>query len=173
MTERRFNFLRMRQMAGGAVMRLDNPPAEAALIEALGDLHYQPAEEPLFNLLDGLHAASAAKALKKLAPEKLSRRLIAKATDKKSDAAARDSALLLLETPPASGPVNDLVPLLDDTTIVQGRRPMPGREWRICDRAAEAISAFLGRPIRMLPMQPTDQRDLQIEQIRQSLKAAY
>jgi hypothetical protein len=50
---------------------------------------------------------------------------------------------------------------------------MPGREWRICDRAAETISTLLGRSVKIMPMQTTDQRDQQIEQIRQSLKAAY
>jgi HEAT repeat protein len=153
--------------------RAEGSPARAALIEALGNLHYHPAEGRIFDLLDGPHAVSAGKALKKLAPEKLARRLEAEACDKKADPQTRDRALLLLGTAPANGSAADLVPLLDDTTIVPGpgRRGMPGREWRICDRAAETITALLGRPITIAPM--TDQRDQQIDQIRQSLKAAY
>jgi HEAT repeat protein len=171
----RFNGMRMGRFAGGFLMRGEGSPARAALIETLGDLHYQPAEERIFGLLDGAHAASAAKALKQLAPEKLARRLEAEACDKKADPQARDRALLLLGTPPANSSATDLIPLLDDTTVVPapGHRPMPGREWRICDRAAATIATLLGRSVRIIPMQPTDQRDQQIEQIRQSLKAAY
>jgi HEAT repeat protein len=168
-----FDGLRMRRFGGAMALHGDESPAVAALIEVLGDLHYQPAEDRIFGLLDGPHATSAAKALKQLAPERLFRRLLAEACDKKADAPSRDRALVLLGTPPASGSAAELVPLLDDTTIVPGRRPMPGREWRICDRAAETISTLLGRSVRIIPMQTTDQRDVQIEQIRQSLKAAY
>jgi HEAT repeat protein len=163
----------MRRFAGGFAMRADGSPARAALIEALGDLHYQPAEEQIFGLLDGLHAVSAGKALKQLAPEKLARLLQTEACDKKADPQIRDRALLLLGTAPANGSATDLIPLLDDTTIVPGRRSMPGREWRICDRAAATIATLLGRSLRILPGQPTDQRDQQIEQLRESLKAAY
>ena len=168
-----FEAMRARRFGGGRGMRLDESPAAAALIEALGDLHYEPAAERIFGWLDGPHAASAAKALKQLAQDQLVRRLTAQARDKKADAPSRDRALLLLGTPPAGGSAAELAPLLDDTTLVPGPRPMPGREWRICDRAAETLSALLGRPARIMPMQTTDQRDQQIEQIRQSLKAAY
>jgi hypothetical protein len=168
-----FDTARMRRFAAGLAMRPNESPAAAALIEALGDLHYQPAEERIFSVLDGPHVAAAAKALKQLAPEKLARRLEAEACDKKADAQSRDRALLLLATPPANGSAADLVPLLDDTTVVPSRRPMPGREWRICDRAAETISTLMGRSVKIQPMQTTDQRDQEIEQIRQSIQAAY
>jgi HEAT repeat protein len=166
------NGARMGRFGGGFS---DGSPARAALIEAMGDLHYQPAEERMFALLEGSHALSAGKALKKLAPEKLARRLEAEACDKKADPQARDRALLLLGTPPANSPATNLIPLLDDITIVPlpGRRPVPGREWRICDRAAATIANLLGRSVRIMPMQPIDQRDQQIDQIRQSVKAAY
>jgi HEAT repeat protein len=157
----------------GLAGRRDESPAVPALIEALGGLHYQQAQERIFGLLDGPHAASAAKALKQLAPEKLARRLIVEACDKKAEASARDRALLLLATPPANGSTAELIPLLDDTTIVAGIHPLPGREWRICDRAAEAISEMLGRPLRLGQAQSIEERDQQIEQIRQSVKAAY
>lgn len=167
------NVGRMRRFGGGLAMRLDEAPAPSAMIEALGSLHYQPAEEQIFGLLDGPYSASAGKALKQLAPDKLAERLMSIACDKKADGPTRDRALAIMETPPVSGSVKALVPLLDDTTTVPGRRPMPGREWRICDRAAETISALLGHPIKIVPMQTADQRDQQIEQIRQSLKAEY
>jgi HEAT repeat protein len=171
--QRRLPGVQMGRFVGGFPLRSDGSPARAALIEALGELHYQPAEERIFALLEGAHALSAGKALKQLAPEKLARRLEEEACDKKADPQARDRALLLLGTPPANSSATGLIPLLDDTTVVPGRRPMPGREWRICDRAAATIATLLGRSERIMPMQPTDQRDQQIDQIRQSLKAAY
>jgi hypothetical protein len=174
--QRRLNFGRMApraRFAGGLGGRMEESPAVPALIEALGDLHYQPAEERIFGLLDGAHGASAAKALKQLAPEKLARRLVAAACDKKADPSARDRALSLLATPPAGGSATELIPLLDETTIVPGIRPLPGREWRICDRAGEAISAMLGRQVRISQAQTIEERDQQIDQIRQSVKAAY
>jgi hypothetical protein len=155
--------------------REEGSPARDALIEALGDLNYQPAEESIFSLLDGPRAISASKALKELAPEKLAHRLEAEACDKKADPQTRDRALMLLGTPPANSSATGLIPLLDDTTVVPmlGRRGMAGREWRICDQAATTIATLLGRPVRIMPMQPIDQRDQQIEQLRESLKAAY
>jgi hypothetical protein len=168
-----FNLQPMARAGGGLPMRREPSPASAALIEALGKLHYQPAREAIFGMLDGPHAFPAAKALKALAPEELARRLAGEACDKKADPQSRDRALMLLAAPPASGPAAQLVPLLDDTTPVPSARPMPGREWRICDRAAETIAALLGRPMRIMPTQPIDQRDMQIEEIRQSIKAAY
>jgi HEAT repeat protein len=165
---------RMGRAVGGLpMMRGDGSPARAALIEVLGDLHYQPAEERIFGLLDGPHAVSACKALKQLAPEKLARRLEDEACDKKADPQVRDRALLLLGSPPANSSAANLIPLLDDATVVPGRRVVAGREWRICDRAAATIATLLGRSVRITPVQPTDQRDQQIEQIRQALKAAY
>jgi len=164
-----------RGLAPGFPMREEGSPARDALIEALGDLNYQAAEEPIFDLLDGPHAMSASKALKQLAPEKLAHRLEAEACDKKADPQLRDRALMLLGTPPANSSATGLIPLLDDMTVVPmvGRRGMAGREWRICDQAATTIAALLGRPVRIMPMQSIDQRDQQIEQLRESLKAAY
>jgi HEAT repeat protein len=173
---RRSSFPRMgprQRFGGGLGPRLEEAPTVPALVEALGDLRYQPAEERIFGLLDGAHGTSAAKALKQLAPEKLAKRLVAEACDKKADPSTRDRALLLLSTPPGNGSVTELIPLLDDTTIVPGIRPLPGREWRICDRAADAISGMMGHQVRMSQAQSVEERDQQIEQIRQSVKAAY
>jgi HEAT repeat protein len=162
---------RMRRFAMD--VRRDPFTVVTALIEALGDLHYQPAADTILGLLDGRNANSAAKALRKLAPEKLAVRLITIASDKAALPQARDDALLLLSDTAGASPMAGLIPLLDDHTVVPGIRLMPGREWRICDRAATTLAALMGRPVRMAPMMPTEQRDEQIEQIRQWLKSAY
>jgi HEAT repeat protein len=171
----RFNFAGMprARVAAGLAGRGDEAPDVTALIEDLGDLHCQAAEERIFGLLDGSHGAAAAKALKELAPEKLARRLVAEARDQKADPQLRDRALQMLGTPPAAGSTGELIPLLDDTTVVPGQRQAAGREWRICDRAAATIGALMGRTVRIQPMQTTEQRDQEIDQIRQALKAAY
>ena len=67
-----------------------------------------------------------------------------------------------------------LIPLLDDHTVVPGVRMMPGREWRICDRAAMTLAALMGRTVRLAPDDARrEQRDEQIEPVRQWLKSAY
>lgn len=144
-----------------------------ALIEALGSLGYHPSEDCLFPLLEGTHAAAAAKALEKLNPEKLIRRLAAIACDKNAPPQSRDDAIFLLASHPSSALVLQLAPLLDDTTIVASRRVVPGREWRICDAGASVIATLLGRPLRIVPMQSADQRDQEIEEVRQWLKSTY
>ncbi len=144
-----------------------------ALIEALGDLHYPPAEDTILGLLSGRNASAAAKALKKLAPDKLAKRLFTIAADKTLPPQARDDALLLLGDTGVANPMTELIPLLDDQTIVPANRLMPGREWRICDRAAATLAALMGRSVRIAPMMSTEQRDQQIEQVRQWLKSAY
>jgi hypothetical protein len=52
----------------------------------------------------------------------------------------------------ATNHLRDLVPLLDDTTPIDYERPLPGPEWRICDRAAVTISILLGWENRMPAM---------------------
>jgi HEAT repeat protein len=162
---------RMRRFAMD--VRRDQFTDVTALIEALGDLHYQPAEDTILGLLDGRNASAAARALKKLAPEKLAGRLLTIAADKNALPQARDDALFLLSDTAGPNPMADLIPLLDDHTVVPTVRLMPGREWRICDRAATTLAALMGRTLRMAPMMPTEQRDQQIEQVRQWLKSAY
>jgi HEAT repeat protein len=162
---------RMRRF--GVDVRRDQFTVVSALIEALGDLHYQAAADAILGLLDGRNANAAAKALKKLAPEKLSARLMTIAADKNAPPQARDDALLLLSDIAGANPMAGLIPLLDDHTVVPGVRLMQGREWRICDRAATTLAALMGRTVRIAPMTPTEQRDEQIEQVRQWLKSAY
>jgi hypothetical protein len=145
----------------------------SALIGTLGDLHYQPAGDTLLGLLGGPNAGAADAALKKIAPEKLAARLTTIAADKTALPQARDEALLLLSDAAGANPMAGIIPLLDDQTIVPGPRPMPGREWRICDRAATTLTALIGRPLLMAPMMPIEDRDKQIEGLRQTLKSAY
>jgi HEAT repeat protein len=162
---------RMRRFA--VDVRRDQFTAVTALVEALGDLHFQPAEETILGLLGGRNANAAARALNKLAPEKLAARLVTIAADKNALPQTRDDALLLLSDTTGANPMAGLIPLLDDQTVVPGLRRMPGREWRICDRAATTLAALMGRTVRVAPMMPTEQRDQQIEQVRQWLKSAY
>jgi hypothetical protein len=35
------------------------------------------------------------------------------------------------------------------------------------------LAALLGRSVRLAPMMPTEERDIQIDQVRQWLKSAY
>ncbi len=162
---------RMRRLAGDG--RRDQFTAVTALIESLGQLHYQPADDALIGLLNGQNANAAARALKKLAPEKLAARLIMIATDKQAQPRARDDALLLLSDNGGANPTASLIPLLDDQTVVPGTRQMAGQEWRICDRAATTLAALMGRAALMTPLMTADQRDQRIEQVRQWLKSAY
>jgi HEAT repeat protein len=167
---RRFNG-RMRRFGG-------DPRAEesfsiiTALVEALGELDYQPATATIVDLLGGPDSTAAATALKKLAPAELTRRLVSIANDKNAQAQSRDEALVLLADAPGAN-ASDLVPLLDDHTIIPSIRPLPGREWRICDRAATTLAGLLGRTMRIAPMMPEVERDQQIDQVRQWLKVAY
>ncbi len=167
----RAQMARMRRVAADA--RRDQFTLVTALIEALGDLHYQPAEDAILGLLGGRYSNAAAQSLKKLAPDKLARRLTAIAADKNALPQARDDALVLLSDSTSANLMTDLIPLLDDQTVVPGVRIMQGREWRICDRAAATLAALMGRPIRIAPTMPAEQRDQQIEQVRQWLKSAY
>jgi hypothetical protein len=124
-------------------------------------------------LLNGPNAVAAANALKKIAPDKLTIRLTAIASDKTALPQTRDRALSLLSDATNANAMAGLIPLLDDQTVVPGLRPLPGREWRICDRAAATLSALSGRSMRITPMMQTEDRDRQIEQVRQMLKSSY
>jgi hypothetical protein len=145
----------------------------SALIEALGDLHFEPAREVLFGLLTGPNAVAAANALNKIAPDKLTVRLTVIASDKTAVPQARDRALALLGDAAGANAMAGVIPLLDDQTVIPSLRPMPGREWRICDRAAATLCALSGRSMQISPMMQTDDRDRQIEQVRQMLKSSY
>ncbi len=123
-----------------------------ALIEALGDLGYTPAADELFKLRGTDYDAEATRALAKLAPDRLTSELLTTALDKQIDSYVREKAMVTLCNISATNRVRDLVPLLDDTTPIVYSRPLPGPEWRVCDRAAETIAILLGWQDRMLPI---------------------
>ena len=132
--------------------RLPPPPFELpihpfnlvdALIDALGDLSYTPATEELFRLRGTDYDAEAIGALIKLAPDRLTKELLATAKDQQIDSYLREQALVSLRKLPATNHVRDLVPLLDDPRD-HIPRTLPGGEWRICNRAAETMAILLG-----------------------------
>ncbi len=115
-----------------------------ALIEALGGLGYTPAGNALFELRGTDYDSTATRALSKLAPERLAAQLLATAKDTKTDSYLRERALVTLADLSLTNCVRDLVPLLDDVTPIVYARPLPGSEWRVCDRAAVSIATVLG-----------------------------
>ncbi|MGO8836706.1 MAG: DUF3160 domain-containing protein [Limisphaerales bacterium] len=139
-----------------------------ALIEALGDLGFTPATDELFKLRGTDYDAEATRALAKLAPDRLTGELLATVLDKQIDSYVREKALVTLCAISATNRVRDLVPLLDDTTPIEYSRPLPGPEWRVCDRAAITIAILLGWENRMQPiyMRP-EQRDETMKKVRE------
>ena len=124
----------------------------AGLIEALGDLQYAPAADELFKLSGTDYEVAALAALGKLAPDRLTVQLMTTVKDKQTDSYLREKAIVTLCNLSATNHLRDLVPLLDDTTPIDYERPLPGPEWRICDRAAVTISILLGWENRMPAM---------------------
>lgn len=106
-------------------------------------------------------------ALGKLAPGRLTDELIATAKDTQTDSYLREKALVTL-----CNRIRDLVPLLDDTTLIVYSPPLrPGAEWRICDRTAMTISTLLGWGNRMATIYiQQDQRDELMKRVRQWAK---
>jgi|GEM_PF-971854 len=139
-----------------------------ALIEALGDLGYTPAADDLFKLRGTDYDDQATRALAKLAPERFSGSLLATALDKQIDSYVREKAMVTLCAISSTNHVRDLVPLLDDTTPIEYSRPLPGPEWRVCDRAAMTIAVLLGWENRMQPiyMRP-EQREETMKKVRE------
>ncbi|HWY32389.1 MAG TPA: hypothetical protein VNX46_16620, partial [Candidatus Acidoferrum sp.] len=123
-----------------------------ALIEALGDLGYTPATDELFKLRGTDYDVETTRALAKLAPDRLIDELLATALNKQVDSYLREQALVSLCNISATNRVRDLVPLLDDNTPIEYSQPLPGPEWRVCDRAAETIAFLLGWDNGRLPM---------------------
>jgi hypothetical protein len=149
----------------------DNYSLPDALIEALGELEYAPATDELFKLRGSDYDMAATRALCKLAPDRLTGELLGVATDKKLDSYLREQALVTLCTLSATNHVRELIPLLDDVTPIVYSRPMPGAEWRVCDRAAASIATLLGWQQRMMPIfvRP-EQRDETLKRVREWAK---
>jgi hypothetical protein len=166
---KRFSTMRMPPM-GVELPSHDFKPAKT-LIEALGNLGYTPAVAELFKLRGGDNDAEATRALNKLAPDQLTDKLMATATDKQTDSYLREKAMVTLCEISATNRVRDLVPLLDDTTPIEYDRPMRGAEWRVCDRAAGSIGVLLGWQNRMMPfMIRAEERDAMLTRAREWAK---
>ncbi len=159
-----------------AAMRL--PPMPSALplsgydlatglIEAIGNLNYTPATDELFKLRGTEYEAVAITALGKLAPDRLLGDLMTTIKDKETDSYLREKAMVTLCSLSTTNHLRDLVPLLDDTTVIVYERTLPGPEWRICDRAALTISMLLGWESRLTPMyMPPDRREQLMTRVR-------
>ena len=144
-----------------------------ALIEALGDLKYAPAADEFFKLCGTDYDAEATRALAKLAPERLADKLIATAKDQQVDSYLREKALVALANTASTNRVQDLIPLLDDTTPIEYSRPLPGPAWRICDRTAETIATLLGWEDRRMSIFVSSQRrDETMARVREWAKQA-
>lgn len=138
------------------------------LIEALGDLGYAPAVDELMKLRGTEFETEAARALDKLAPDRIADVYLKTTLDKKADSYLREQALVALSKSSATNRVRELLPLLDDTTVIDYSDPKPLGEMRICDRAAETISIMLGWEDRQFhrPLLWPQQREEQISRIR-------
>ena len=143
-----------------------------ALIEALGELRYPPAADELFKLRGTDYDAEATRSLGRLAPERLTGDLLATANDRNLDSYLREQAMVTLANLAATNRVRDLVPLLDDQTPIIYSRPLPGPEWRICDRAAATIAAMLGwQDARLLRFVPASRRQELLNRAREWSKS--
>jgi len=127
-----------------------------ALIEALGDLGSASAADELFKLRGTDYEATATRALSKIAPERLATELVATAKDTKTDSYFHERALVSLRNLSLTNRVRDLAPLLDDVSPIIYSRPMPGPEWRVCDRAVISIATMLGwkQPVLLRCLRP-------------------
>ena len=127
-----------------------------SLAESLGALRYQPAESELVKLLAGSHVDAAFTGLHDLAPKRLEAELVKGALDRQAPPRERESALIYLCRAGATNELPALAPLLDDTTAVSAGWAPRGSVWRICDRTADTMAAFLGwRRLEIGTPQPT------------------
>ena len=132
------------------------------MIEGLGDLGYTPAADELFKLRGTDYDAEVTRALNKLVPERLTKELLAAAKNRELDSYLRERAMVTLGAISATNCARSLVPLLDDVTPIVYSRPLPGQEWRICDRAAVTIAVMLGweQPMTLRYVRPEQSEDL-------------
>jgi hypothetical protein len=98
--------------------------------------------------------------------------LLATAKDKQIDSYVREQALVTLSHLSATNCARDVVPLLDDTTPIIYSRPLPGAEWRICDRAAVTIAVLLRWESGLSPIyHHPEQREEMMRRAREWAKA--
>lgn len=139
------------------------------LIEVLGDFGYAPAIDELMKLRGTDHDTEAALALNKLAPDRMADEYLKTALDKQVDSYLREKALVALSRSSATNRIRELIPLLDDTTVIEYFRTLPhGMEMRICDRTAMTIARMLRWQDFLMarPILPPKQRDDLMSRVR-------
>lgn len=153
-------------------MPLHNYNIADELIDALGELQYAPAADELFKLRGTEYDGGATRALGKIAPDRLAAELLKIALDKNLDSYLREQALVTLTDASATNHVRELIPLLDDTTAIEYSRPIPGSEWRICDRTAQTLATLLGWEDNRMPRPflPPAEREKTLTRARQWAK---
>ena len=143
-----------------------------ALLQALGDLRFGAAADELFKLQGTDYYAEATCALNKVAPERLTKELLTIAKDTQTDSYLRERAMVSLCNLSVTNSVQELVPLLEDSTPIVYSRKLPGPEWRICDRAAASMAILLGWEDRLMPRYvPPRQREELLARAREWAKA--
>jgi HEAT repeat protein len=154
-------------------MSLHNYNIADELIDALGDFAYSPATDELIKLHGTEYDLGATRALGKIAPDQLAAGLLKTALNKNIDSYLREQALVTLADVSSTNHVRDLVPLLDDTTPIEYSRPMPGNEWRVCDRTAETMAMLLGWEDNRMrrPFSPPAEREKILARAREWAKA--
>jgi hypothetical protein len=165
---RRFN--RMPPLPGHAELmeQLDFDSLDTWM-QSLGALQCREAEADLFQWLSSDRKAAAFSALAKLGSPRLIEQMLAKAKDTQADAVDREGALINLGRLRATNAVHAIAPLLDETTPVNYDRMPPGREWRICDRAADTIAGLLAWQQRLRIFAATEERDAFVARVKQAL----
>ena len=144
----------------------------SVLIEALGDLNYTPAADVLARFLGTDYEDEAMQTLGRLDPARLKASLLATAGNRQIDSFIREKALLALASINATNSVQNLIPLLDDTTpIVYSQAPF-GKEWRVCDRALLTILGLLGwdQPAPLTIMMNQQRRESLMQKVREWAK---
>ena len=113
--------------------------------------------------------AAAFSALAKLGSPRLIEQMLAKAKDSYADSVDREDALVDLCRLNATNQIKAIAPLLDDTSPIVFERMPPGREWRICDRAADTIAGLLAWRQRLRVFSAADERDAFVARVKQSM----
>jgi hypothetical protein len=116
---------------------------DRAVIAALGELKHQASEEMLLNELGGENSNAAVEALKKLDPSRLEQSLFSLAVDRQAEGMKRGIALNAICDLAVTNRLRDLLPLLDETSIIMLMPRSPESAWRLCDHAAVVMARIL------------------------------
>jgi hypothetical protein len=139
-------------------------------IQSLGPLQCREAENDLLQWLSTDRKAAAFSALAKLGSPQLVDQLLAKAKDTQADPVDREDALVDLCRMRATNQIHSIAVLLDDSTPIVYERMPPGREWRICDRAADTVAGLLGWQKRLRVFAAPEERDAFVAEVKKSMR---